>query len=217
MKWAFFLLVTLSILPAGTADCPEAQTDQCDDGVLKCCDSAFQTSLQFSCPNGKASYEAPDCFLNEFDPIYFNSSQGALQFCDAYNEFRYCLEPSTLSCSSFDYFVQRYPLTQAQEAVGLYKRMDFQCGAGLDSFLHNADQTMAIFAENQDQFNYCVTRFLTSSRTNPSKNCQYLKDYAGCVQFIFADLPEMSWFFCEAARAFGSVYAASCDVTCAAP
>ncbi|KAI6197769.1 hypothetical protein M3Y94_01264000 [Aphelenchoides besseyi] len=207
-------LLLAVLLPFVLADdCTKPTGKTCDANVLSCCDNNLKSALGIDC-RGKQTYDQPECLRRAIGGTYFNGSTGAYQFCDGYNEFRNCLGPTTQSCTTTEYFIEsgRVPELAAFDE-GMYARLNFMCGAGLETWLRNYDDD---FNVKQSDLDRCASTFENSVHRNKKKACEYLKDFASCYQLSFADIPEMSWFICELARVSGAYLAPHCDLTCTA-
>jgi hypothetical protein len=80
----------------------------------------------------------------------------------------------------------------------MYGRLNFMCGAGLDSFSRNVDATSKIFREKRREIRLCYFKFTTGIRRGTQDACKYLQDYVGCYQLIFEKaVPELGWMICE--------------------
>jgi hypothetical protein len=195
-------------------DCANPSSDQCDPTVLACCDNNFKAALGIDC-NNKQIYQNPDCITNTLNDYYSLGEAGALNFCNSFNAFRSCLGPSARSCTSYKYFLEnKAPLALAQNDQGLYSQLSFMCGAGLDTYLRNTEQVIPLFQSRGRDINLCSFKFSTNVRRQPAKACIYLQEFVSCLQLIFNDYSEFSWYMCELARSVGSPYASHCNVGC---
>ncbi|KAI6170697.1 hypothetical protein M3Y97_01119300 [Aphelenchoides bicaudatus] len=86
------------------------------------------------------------------------------------------------------------------------------CGAGLDTYLRTADADPDAFVGKIDDMRQC--NFVFRQRLRKSPDCKYLDELVRCYQKAFLTVPELAWYMCELARAFGAPQVPHCDVSC---
>jgi hypothetical protein len=215
-----FLAGICAVIFADSCSKPTSAT--CDKTILQCCDKNFRTTLnlQSEC-SGETAYDSPICFQQAIQKIYFGQGNpGVRSVCEAFNDFRNCLDISTRSCTTIPWYIttQAKEAYIAQYAQALYTQMQFQCGAGLDAFLNNEQCILKNFQAHASELDACAQQF---GRNIFGKNveqdaCDYVEQLMGCYERVFLNNCniEAAWWGCEVNRLTALTFFPQCGNTC---
>uniref|UniRef100_A0A7E4ZWL7 DUF19 domain-containing protein n=1 Tax=Panagrellus redivivus TaxID=6233 RepID=A0A7E4ZWL7_PANRE len=198
------------------ANC-NAATNTCDILNLGCCDKNFRTALNFSTSlcDGGSVFADPECFRQHIEQLYIDGGiQGVITVCDSFNLFKDCLGDSIVSCLTADYYLQNgYSREVAEQTQTLYAHLQFACGAGFESFIHNENCLPSTWDANRQHINQCRDQFIANGING---HCYALTDFLDCVKLPFeqACSIEATWWMCEYSRVTAHLFFPECRGSC---
>ncbi|KAI1726644.1 hypothetical protein DdX_03368 [Ditylenchus destructor] len=219
--FSLVLFVMLGALSVTADQCNAPTSESCDANILACCDKNFRESLNIHTRcDGKAIYANATCAMQSIESIIFTEGmENAYKACSAFNLFRDCLGQTTRSCTTYPYYLQnKYTLFDSKHNQGLFTRLIFQCGAGLDAFLNNNKCMVNTAINNMGQFDTCRGEFVANVKADPDRTCDYMKEIEGCFEkpFLSDCGVEAAWWGCEIVRLTTSIIFPQCGGFCAA-
>uniref|UniRef100_A0A915E3I9 Uncharacterized protein n=1 Tax=Ditylenchus dipsaci TaxID=166011 RepID=A0A915E3I9_9BILA len=206
------LLVLLVIAFAGASTattCDKPSSDTCDLKILECCDENFRENLQIAdkC-DGHPIYKNASCAMNQLQN-FTAGLHNVYSVCSEFNLFRDCLGQSMRSCTEYGWYLKnQYPLMDAKLNQGMFTRLIFQCGAGLDAFLNNNKCMIDTIINNYLQIRSCDQEFNRNVEVSRSdRACTYVNEVKGCYEapLLASCGVEAGWWGCEIKRLVTSV------------
>uniref|UniRef100_A0AAF5DN49 DUF19 domain-containing protein n=1 Tax=Strongyloides stercoralis TaxID=6248 RepID=A0AAF5DN49_STRER len=215
-KQYIILVITLKML--FTFSCNSPTTNDCNIDILECCNENLINFINVNntiCNSNSTLYNI-NCYIQVMEDMYKNGNEkDLLNICNAYINYKNCLQNSFSKCLSKNY-LNNFLSNQnvVYNILNFIRKITFVCGPGLESLLINNECISSVFQEKENKLKKCWIDFEESSEE--ATICANLNVYIRCYTNIFLTNcnSESAWWSCEYGKANISSIYPQCYIQC---